>query len=297
MANEVSRREFAAVAAGGLAVAGGLAAVQAARAQSGTLTARQVIELIQKNVGAPWHSETVDTFKAGDPDTPVHGIASSFMATLDVLQRSAKAGLNLIVTHEPSFYNHRDETDMLSGDPVYQRKQEFIAKNHLVLWRFHDHWHERKPDPVAVGLAAALGWAGHEDGNERLYKLPPTTLGALAKDIQKRMKIRCMRVIGHPDTKVSKAALSPGSSELQTTLRRLPEVDVMVLGEVREWEGVEYAQDTVAAGYGKGMILLGHAMSEDPGMDECAKWLKTIVPGMPVEFVPAGEPFWNPLQA
>jgi putative NIF3 family GTP cyclohydrolase 1 type 2 len=165
-----------------------------------------------------------------------------------------------------------------------------------VIWRFHDHWHARKPDPVSVGLAAALGWAGHQDGDsERLYALPPISLGALAKDIQKRMKIRSMRVVGDPNTKVTKAAISPGYSGLQTSLRRLPQVDVLVVGEVREWEGVEYAHDAVAAGYAKGMILLGHAMSEDPGMDECATWLKTFLSNMPIDFIPAGEPFWNPI--
>jgi len=50
----------------------------------------------------------------------------------------------------------------------------------------------------------------------------------------------------------------------------------------------------VAAGQNKALILLGHAISEDPGMEECAMWLKTFLPGVPVEFVPAGDPFWRP---
>jgi putative NIF3 family GTP cyclohydrolase 1 type 2 len=288
MPTDVSRRHLAWLAAGALGAA------QSARTQ-GAITARHVIEQIQKNIGVPWRSETVDTFKAGDPDTPVRGIATTVMSTLDVLQRSAKAGLNLIVTHEPTFYNHADETGHLANDPVYKHKQEFIAEHNQVIWRFHDHWHARKPDAVSVGLAKAMGWADRQDGDsERSYALPSTTLGALAKDIQKRMKIRAMRVVGDPNTKVRKAAISPGYSGFQTTLSRLPQVDVIVLGEIREWEGVEYAHDTVAAGYSKGMILLGHAISEDPGMDECANWLKTFLPAMPIEFVPAGEPYWNP---
>ena len=60
-------------------------------AQTTGLTARQVIGRIQKNVGVPWRSETVDTFKAGDPDTPVTGIATTMMATYDVLERAAAA--------------------------------------------------------------------------------------------------------------------------------------------------------------------------------------------------------------
>ena len=39
----------------------------------------------QAHVGIPWQQETVDTFKAGNPDAEVHGIAVTMMATLDVL--------------------------------------------------------------------------------------------------------------------------------------------------------------------------------------------------------------------
>ena len=59
-------------------------------AQQKPLTARQVIERIQAHVGVPWQSDTVDTFKAGNPDTPVTGIAVTMMATLDVLKRAAE---------------------------------------------------------------------------------------------------------------------------------------------------------------------------------------------------------------
>ena len=38
-------------------------------------TARQLIEQIKKEVGVPWRDQTVDTIKAGDPDTPITGIA------------------------------------------------------------------------------------------------------------------------------------------------------------------------------------------------------------------------------
>ena len=61
------------------------------------------------------------------------------MATLDVLERAAASHKNLIITHEPTFYNHLDTTDNLKAqnDPVLAAKQEFIAKHDLVIWRFH----------------------------------------------------------------------------------------------------------------------------------------------------------------
>ena len=36
-------------------------------AQAKTVTAREVVARIQQHDGVAWHTETVDTFKAGDP--------------------------------------------------------------------------------------------------------------------------------------------------------------------------------------------------------------------------------------
>lgn len=281
----LSRRRFAAA---------GLLGPIAASAQT-ALTARQVIERIQENIGVEWRAKTVDTFKAGNPDTRVTGIATTVMATLDVLRRASAAKKNLIITHEPTFYNHEDSTEGLGSDPVYRAKQELIAKHDLVVFRFHDHWHMRQPDGMFTGLAKDLGWEKFQQGdNPRRYVLSPTTLGELSAAVAKRLRARAMRVVGKPDSKVSRIGVGVGYNTLQGVMRAWQDVDVVIAGEVREWEGVEYAADAVAAGQQKGLILLGHAISEDPGMKECAAWLGTFVTEVPIEFIPAGEPFWRP---
>ncbi len=71
-------------------------------------------------------------------------------------------------------------------------------------------------------------------------------------------------------------------------------VDVLVCGETREWELVEYVQDMISCGQKKAMIVVGHVVSEQAGMKLCADWLKPIVPEVPIEFVAAAEPFWSP---
>jgi hypothetical protein len=71
-------------------------------------------------------------------------------------------------------------------------------------------------------------------------------------------------------------------------------VDVLIVGESREWEVVEYAADTITAGKKKALIVLGHIVSEQAGMKYCAGWLKGFVSEVPVEFVAAEEPFWTP---
>ena len=44
----------------------------------------------------------------------------------------------------------------------------------------------------------------------------------------------------------------------------------------------------------KGLIVLGHVISEENGIERIARWLKTFITEVPVEFIPAGEPFWSP---
>ena len=271
--------------------------------QQKPLTARQVIERIQSHAGVPWQGETVDTFKAGNPDTQVKGIAVTMMATLDVLKRAAEAGDNLIITHEPTFFDHLDKaTDLAAGenDAVLREKREFIAKHGLVIWRFHDHWHARKPDGIEAGMVHALGWEKFQDpANQYVFSLPATTLGSLAANIQDRLQIRVERVVGNPQMPVTRVVLSPGAAGFgpETGALEMDGVQVLILGETREWETVEYVSDAVTEGKQKALIILGHIPSEQAGMEECTRWLKGLVTEVPVSFVPAREPFWTPKNA
>jgi len=264
------------------------------------LTAREVVARIQQQVGVPWQSDAVDTFKAGNPDTPVTGIAVTMMATLDVLQRAAAAGNNLIITHEPTFFDHLDTSDQLpekDSDPVLVEKRQFIEKHGLVVWRFHDHWHARTPDGIEAGMVHALGWKKFQDAqNQYLFNLPEISLEKLASDIKQKLGIRVMRVVGDPDLRITKLAFAPGAAGFTHHARALEMagVQTLVIGEAREWETVEYVADAVSEGKQKSLIILGHIPSEQAGMEECTRWLKTFVTGVPIQFVPAREPFWSP---
>ncbi len=98
-----------------------------------TLTAYDVLARIKGEVTCNWSEETVDTFKSGNPSDQVTGIACTFMATVDVLKKAAENGCNLIITHEPTYYNHLDSRDKLANDPVFAAKQEilFISEGKL----------------------------------------------------------------------------------------------------------------------------------------------------------------------
>jgi len=257
------------------------------------MTAREIVDRIKQTLaaaGVTWRAETVDTFKAGNPDTPVTAIATTFMATFDAIQRAVAAGANFVISHEPTFYNHQDITTQFADDAVFRAKMGFIEKNNVVVFRFHDHWHAKRPDGMRVGLIKAFGWPDAAG----TVQLPPTTLGALAADLKTRLGNRAMRVVGDPSAKVSRVALGLGYGNPQITA----DVDAVVTGEYQEadsaWDSPEYVLDSTALGQPKGLILLGHEQSEGLGMDECAGWLRAFLTDTKIVFIKAGEPFWAP---
>ena len=261
------------------------------------ITAQQIIERIKAKVGIEWSSNTVDTFKAGDPATQVTGVTTTMFPTLDVLKKSVAAGNNLIVCHEPTFYNHLDNLSPLEKDEVQQAKLRYVKEHGLVIFRFHDHWHRMRPDGIVMGMVEALGWQNRSrKGEQTVFDLAPTNVGELAKEMKEKLKAAAVRVVGDPQLACSKIALSVGAAGSLTQIAMLQrdDIDVLVCGETREWETVEYARDAITAGKHKALIVLGHAPSEEAGMNYCARWLSGFLTEVPVKFIPCGDPFWAP---
>lgn len=279
-----------------------LALWPSAAAPAVTLTARQVVDRLQEKAGGPdresWRGPTVDTLKAGELDTPVTGIVTTFSATMDVLKKAVARGANLIVAHEPTFYDHQDETAWLGADPVLEEKLAYLRQHKLVVFRFHDHAHAAPglPDLVLKGMVAALGWEAHQNSAEPyLFSRPEIRLEDLAREIKTRLGARTLRVVGDRDLKVSRIAFAPGAAGRDRQIAAFRgEVDLLVVGESREWETVLYAVDAVGQGRRKGLVLIGHDLSEEAGMQECAAWIRTFVSEVKVDYLPAGEPFWAP---
>ena len=305
MRHRVSRREFVKMSAAGAAAATWV--VRPAAIGAVTVTAQEIVDRVRKAVGGEWKTDTVDTFKAGEPTSPVTGVVTTSLATIDVMRRAVKAGANLIVTAGPTFYSRTDSPTPPAGrgrgaaapptpDRVFTAKNEFIRANRLVVWRFSDHWRLRSPDPFAEGLANALGWARYRtNGDPARLTVPAIALEALAARVKSRLEARGgVRVVGREQTRVRTIGLLPGTRAVQEIVALLPQVDAVIAGEIREWESSEYARDVVNAGLGKGLILIGRSLSEEAGMKRCADWLRPIVPEAPVRWLPAGDPYWRP---
>ena len=259
------------------------------------MKAGDIIDRIKKALDQPWRDATFrDTFKFGGTDTEVTGIATTVFVTMEVIQKAAAAGLNMIVPHEDTFWNDRDDTALVSADPLYKTKVDLMTKHNIVIFRIHDHMHSQRPDFTYVGSARAIGLdPRHETApNSHRFVIPETTLGELAASVKKHSGARALRVVGNPSAKVSRIQLGVGYA---TPAVNNAEIDVVISGEQQESDGgfdsPAYVLDAVTLGVAKGWIMLGHAISEEAGMLEMAQWIKSFVPELPVQLVSAGEPF------
>lgn len=279
----------------------------------GPVTARDVVERIRKSLGGDANANPVETFKAGDPSTKVTGIATTSLATLGVLKAAVKAGANMVITCEPTYYSNADTptppvrrspgaaaspagAPAPAPDPVFTGKADFLKKHDLVVYRLDDHWRRRNPNPYCVGLAEALGWSKSASStNPSKVTIAEMSLGALVAHTKQSLRIRGgMRIIGDPELRVRTVGLLPGATAIQAAVRLLPQVDALLVGEVREWETVEYVRDTVDLGGKKSLIYVGRTVSQDPGMKVCAEWLKGVVPEVWTTWQTAGDPYWRP---
>ena len=262
------------------------------------LTAGEVVARIKSNLGVPWRDATYrDTFKFGGAETVVKGIATTMFCSYDVIRRAAAAGCNMIVPHEDTYWSDRDDVAMVSGDPTYKLKVDFMREHDIVIFRMHDHMHAQKPDFTYVGAARALGLESKYETapQSHHFTVPETTLGELAATFQRRLGDKALRVVGDPKAKVSRVQLGVGYA---TPNIDSPDVDVVVSGEQQESDGLldspAYVLDATTLGIPKGWIMLGHNVSEEQGMLEMAEWIKTFTPEVPVQLVRTGEPYWVP---
>lgn len=258
-----------------------------------TFTVGDIMNIIYKEIpGAPF-SQTVDTLKSGTPEQQVTGIVTTMFATVDIIRQAISLKSNFIIAHEPTFYNHADELEWAGKNDVVQKKLALLNENKIAAWRLHDYLHSFRPDSVRYGVVKNMGWEKYDPQSSGLINIPTTNLSQLVADFKSKLKIKHLRVIGDLKQSCTKIAILPGAPGGQAQMRAAESLqpDVIVCGELREWETAEYIRDAEALGKKLSLVILGHAVSEEPGMEWLAGWLPGKVPGVAVKHIPTPDPF------
>lgn len=254
-------------------------------------TVQNIINTIIADVpGAPF-PDTIDTLKTGNAGQEVRAVAVTFMATYEVIEKAIQFGADLIITHEPTFYSHTDETVWLEYDSVYQAKRHLIDKHNIAIWRFHDYLHSLQPDPTITGLLKVLDWTAYAlPGQPFMCELLPRSLQDLVLEIKSKLSLATIRVVGDDQMTCKRIGFLVGATGGRMHIDVFNEwsLDMLVCGEINEWETNEYVRDASAAGHPKALIVIGHSVSEEDGMREIIPWLQTRLPEMPITFIPTG---------
>ena len=99
-------------------------------------------------------TKTCDTLKAGDPNKELKKVAVTMFATVDTVKRAKEWGADMLIVHEPTYYDHFEEIDEL---PVVKEKRKLIEESGITIYRYHDYMHHRDIDQSPEGEVYYLG--------------------------------------------------------------------------------------------------------------------------------------------
>lgn len=280
---------------------------------------REVIEKIKAYHPAVDEALTCDGYKCGDGENECTGIVSALVPTVNVIKRTIDLGANLLIVHEPTYYLTPDYPEWRANFPnaVQREKQSLLTEHGITIWRDHDRMHAHVPDTIFSGVMRELGWAGYyrselSEGVPFVYPfvLPQTTVGKLGAFLKEKLRLNGLRFIGDPGDKISKVALiahlypnafgkdgitKDGYNDYSTSVMRLMEergIEVVIPGEIIEWNLLYYIRDAVYQGKAKACMNIGHFNLEELGMKSFADTLKTITGNeIPVTYVPSEDGF------
>lgn len=247
-------------------------------------TASEVREHILSN--SPWvdRENTVDTVKTGDCGKPVRKAGVCWYPDIWTIRKAIKEGCDLLVTHEPLYWDH------LGVDPAHKNvepgitKQKSLDESGLVVLRIHDSW-DNWPDigirdSWAKGLGLTRLIAEGEHGRlHGIYEIPEQPLKHFAKYLARRIQPLgedSVQVIGDPDKLVSRPSLGVGCI--------VPEADMIEKGSdvlIVCHDGAPYwARRERYAELGAAVITVEHGTSEMWGIENLCGYLMEQYPGV-----------------
>jgi len=231
--------------------------------------------------------KTVDTFKAGDPDAVVKGIAVAWMSYTWALKRAVELGSNLFVTHEPTYYDHWDRITEVSELDKVRAKREFIEKSGLVILRCHDMWDQYPKLGIPDAWAQALGFSSPVAGSGyfRVFDVRGRTALDVARQVAKRTKPfgqEAVQLIGPPNAAVHRVAIGCGAITPFLRFLREFKVDLAVCTD----DGFTYWRDgALAIDSDLPVIIVNHPVAEESGLKLLAELLKQKFPQVRVHHI------------
>lgn len=233
------------------------------------MTAKELYESLLVGAISEWEN-TCDGLIAGDCEKEVTKAATCFKLTAELIDRAARDGIDMIITHEPTFAQGDKSAEFFGIDKL---KHELLLKSGLTVYRFHDHAHHRENDYIHAGFIRDIGLKIKkkypiESLGMRRYELDEElTTRELARRIRDRLGVEFVRIVGRDDYPLQTVCLGLGGVGFAQINKLFdPGCDLFITGEVGEVCVDEYVRDACWFGENKSVIVLGHYSSEYAGM-------------------------------
>ena len=251
--------------------------------------AQQIIDKIKE--GSRPLKVTCDTIKSGSPEREVKKLVLAMFPTVDVIRQAMEWGADMIIVHEPTYYDHMDN---MIDTSVVNAKRALIDESDLVIFRYHDCMHVREVDQIPEGEIHYLGLTGEIEktpyGSSYILNCDKEiTALEMAKLMEEKLGIKHVRIAGTRNHKSKRIALCFGTPGGVFQLLCDDTVEMVLTGEACEWKLSEYARDADALGINKALIVMGHIGSERDGMRLLAERLKAEYPDIETKYIECGE--------
>ena len=239
---------------------------------------------------SPWvdPKNTVDTVKIGDPARAVRKAAVCWMPSIENIRAAHDAGCDLLVTHEPTFWEHAaPELSWRDKEPG-ATKRRFLEDAGMVILRVHDSWDNWPEIGIRDSWARGLGLTRRvAEGSvlrwHGMYDIPRQTLRAFAESIADRIRPLgedSVQVIGDPDKVICRPSLGVGCGG--------PDREMVEMGSdalIVCYDGASYwSTRQRLAEMGVGIITVEHGTSEMWGIENLCAHLAEVFPGVEFEY-------------
>ena len=232
-------------------------------------------------------ADTVDTFKAGNPDTPVSAIAVAWLPFTWALELAAKLGCSLFITHEPTFYDHQDSREELFELEIPAARREWLRNVGMTVVRCHDLWDRHPTTGITDAWATFLGLDNLVGESEfaRLYEVAPTTARAFARFVAKKtapLGQPGVQLVGDGGRQIKTVCIGTGaiSPYLELVARFQPDLVICTDDGLDFWRDGAFAVDG-----GPPIVVVHHGVTEEPGVANLATHLAGAFPQLTVHHI------------
>ena len=243
----------------------------------------KLCEIIPTSLSCEWDKDGLES--CPEPHREVKKVLISLDVTVDVIDKAADEGADVIISHHPIFFGGLSGINALTFDGAKAVK---LAKHGIAVMSFHTRL-DALEDGVNDTLAEIVGLSGVEavgnDGICRVGELPEE-IDALdfANMLKKKLSSGSMEKEAHialcpGGKKVKRVALVGGGGGGEIKLAASTGADTYITGELKHHERLS------ADDFGMNLICAGHFFTEFPVCVFLENTVKGICPDVETEIV------------